>query len=78
MAAEPNWVPVITYSALFEADAARVLLETAGIPVLVKGSDVGMFGGAFSGPSLSGVTLLVPADRVEEAREQLPPPFTSE
>lgn len=78
MNADAGWEAVITYTTTFEADLGRAALEQADIPVLVKGADVGMFGGAFSGPSAHGVTLYVPTDRLEEARDIVPPAFDSE
>lgn len=73
MSADVGWEAVITYTTTFEADVAKAALEQAGIPVLVKGADVGMFGGAFSGPTAHGVTLYVPADRLEDAKDIVPP-----
>ena len=73
MSADAGWEAVVTYTTTFEADVARAALEQAGIPVLVKGADVGMFGGAFSGPTAHGVTLYVPSDRLEEAADIVPP-----
>jgi len=78
MNADAGWEAVITYTTTFEADVAKAALEQAGIPVLVKGADVGMFGGAFSGPTAHGVTLYVPADRLDDARDIVPPTPDSE
>jgi hypothetical protein len=73
-----GWEAVITYTTTFEADIARAALEQAGIPVMVKGADVGMFGGAFSGPTAHGVTLYVPVHRLEDASDIVPPALESE
>ena len=78
MNADAGWEAVITYTTTFEADIGKAALEQAGIPVLVKGADVGMFGGAFSGPTAHGVTLYVPAGRLDEARDIVPPALESE
>lgn len=78
MHADAGWEAVITYTTTFEADLGKAALEQAGIPVLVKGADVGMFGGAFSGPTAHGVTLYVPASRLEDARDIVPPAMESE
>ena len=78
MTDDAGWEAAITYTTTFEADVGKVALEQAGIPVLVKGADVGMFGGAFSGPTAHGVTLYVPADRLEEARDIVPPPLEAD
>jgi len=48
-----------------DADLARIALEAADITAVVIGVGVGMEGGAL------GVRLLVPDDRVEEARKVL-------
>jgi putative signal transducing protein len=53
------------YSSRVEADLARITLEAADVPSVVVGIGVGMEGGA------SGVQLLVPEDRVEEALKVL-------
>lgn len=50
------------YSSRVEADLGRIALEGAGIPAVVLGVGVSMDGG------IGGVRLLVPEDRIEEAR----------
>ena len=64
-----QWVKLATYSTGFEADIARATLEDAGIPVMVRGNQVGAFGGGFQGPVVGGVDLHVPDDALERARE---------
>ena len=67
-----RWVPVATYGAVYEADFARATLESAGIPAHVQGGEhVAIFGPGWAGPTLRGLTLLVPSECVEEARELL-------
>jgi len=78
MNADSDLEAVVTYTTMFEADVAKAALEQAGIPVLVKGADVGMFGGAFSGPTAHGVTLFVPADLLDDARDIVPPAMDTE
>lgn len=68
---EIQWTPVAGYAALYEAEIPRQQLEAVGIPVLVKGVESGIWGPGFPGPTSQGITLLVPAERVEEAREIL-------
>jgi Putative prokaryotic signal transducing protein len=51
-----------TYATRVDGDLARMALEAAGIPAVVVGVGVTMEGG------LAGVQLLVPDDRVEDAR----------
>jgi uncharacterized protein (DUF1330 family) len=61
----PQWTRFRWYANGFQADAVRELLETQGIPVLVKGQQPGIFGvGFLGGPA----ELLVPAESLEEAR----------
>ena len=71
MSTETTWRPVATFAALYEAELPRQHLETAGIPVVVKGVEAGIWGPGFAGPTSRGITLLVPEDRLEEARELL-------
>ena len=54
-----------TFQTRLDADLARIALEAADIPAVVIGVGVGMEGGALR------VRLLVPDDRVEEARKVL-------
>jgi hypothetical protein len=68
MPAEVRWVPVAEFGAGYEADIVEGLLRGAGIPVLVHGPEIGIFGPGFAGPTSRGVTLLVPAEQVERAR----------
>jgi hypothetical protein len=69
--APPTWVEVAAYSARYLAEIPIQTLEGAGIPVLVKGQEPGIWGPAFSGPTLGGIRLLVPAPAADDARELL-------
>jgi hypothetical protein len=72
--AEPepaHWAPLGTYGSGFEADQVRAVLEAEHIPVLVRGTQVGLFGAGFQGPVLGGVHLFVPHTALERARELL-------
>lgn len=66
-----EWVEVKEYGAPFEAEMDRQLLEQSGIPVLLKGPMTGAFGPGFAGPTALGVSLLVPADQLDAARDLL-------
>lgn len=66
-----GWVRFREYAASFEAELDRQALEQAGIPVMLNGPVTGVFGPGFAGPTANGVTLLVPADHVEDARDLL-------
>ena len=69
---ETGWVPVASYGAVYEADFARATLESAGIPTHMQGGDyIAIFGPGWAGPTHRGVTVLVPAGFLEEARELL-------
>lgn len=58
-------VTIKTYPTRFEADAARIELEAAGIPSIVVGVGVAMEGG------MAGVQLQVAPDHVEAALKVL-------
>lgn len=64
-----GWVPLKHYATLIEAEMDQHMLEGYGIPVMRKGPLTGAFGPGFAGPTPQGVTLLVPTDRADEARE---------
>lgn len=64
-----RWAKAASFKASFEADLARQQLESEGIPVALLGDATGIFGPGFMGATPRGVTVLVPSDRVEEARE---------
>jgi hypothetical protein len=67
-----RWVPVASYGVVYQADFARATLECAGIPAQVLGGDhVAIFGPGWAGLTLRELTLLVPAECYEEARELL-------
>jgi hypothetical protein len=59
-----RWAIIATFATGFEADLARAALEAAGILVMVKGPQVGLFGAGFQGAMGAGVELLVPAPEV--------------
>jgi hypothetical protein len=61
------------YSGL-AADTIRATLELEGIPALVRGYQVGMFGSGFQGPLSEGAEILVPESALARARDLLPEP----
>lgn len=67
----PRWRKAAIFAAEPEAELARQQLEAEGIPVAVLNDQTGVFGPGFAGSSHFGVTVLVPADLLEEARELL-------
>lgn len=73
MTRDLRWIPLAEYSTSYEAEFAAEILRDAGIPVLLSGPEIGIFGPGFAGPTSRGVTLLVPADALDDARELLDP-----
>lgn len=73
MGAGVDWAEAASFPAQYLADLAVQQLEAAGIPVLVKGESTGIWGPGYVGPTPWGIRLLVPADRLDEAREILEP-----
>jgi hypothetical protein len=69
---ETEWRAVATYASGFEADFAIAQLGAAEIPAVRNSNDtVGIFGPGFQGATAHGVTVLVPADALEDARVAL-------
>ena len=50
-------------------DLVRQTLEAEEIPVLVRGNQTGIFGGAFQGLVMGGVEIMVPEPELSRARE---------
>jgi hypothetical protein len=73
MESRTEWIPVGHYGAGYEVDFAVATLESAGIPHVVKGRESGIWGPAFAGPTSQGMSVWVPAEFEEEAREILAP-----
>jgi hypothetical protein len=67
-----KWALLKTVYSGLDADTIRAVMEDAGIPVLVRGYQVGMWGSAFQGPLTEGADVLVPETALERARELLP------
>jgi Putative prokaryotic signal transducing protein len=67
-----RWMLLKTVYTGLDADTIRAMMEEEGIPVLVRGYQVGMWGSAFQGPLNEGVDILVPETALERARELLP------
>lgn len=67
-----EWAVLTTVYSGLEVDTVRALLELEGIPVLVRGYQVGMWGGGFQGPISEGAKVLVPASELDRARDLLP------
>jgi hypothetical protein len=71
VAMSSDWIVVREYASQLEADLVVGLLEANEIPYQIEGPPIGVFGPGFSGPTSSGVRLLVPAARSQEASELL-------
>jgi hypothetical protein len=71
---QQQWARLTTVYSGLAADTIRATLELEGIPALVRGYQVGMFGSGFQGPLSEGADILVPESALERARELLPEP----
>ena len=71
MTESAQWIVLESFGSGLEADIARQALEAESIPVLVRGNQAGIFGGAFQGPVIGGVELLVPTTELARARAML-------
>ncbi len=69
-----QWALLTTVYSGLEVDTIRATLELEGIPALVQGYQVGMFGGGFQGPISEGAKILVPESALSRARDLLPEP----
>ena len=69
-----QWARLTTVYSGLAVDTIRATLELEGIPVLVRGYQVGMFGSGFQGPISEGAEILVPESALERAREFVPEP----
>lgn len=67
----PDWIEFRNYAAQYEADLAIGVLKEAGIPVMTRGPLTGAFGPSFAGPTIQGVSVLVPAEYIDEANDLL-------
>lgn len=71
MVTTTSWVLLREYASTFEAEFELAVLEEHDFPVLVHGPPVGVFGPGFAAATATGVRIMVPADRREEAEELL-------
>jgi hypothetical protein len=72
---QDEWMPLVTLASGFEADITIALLEAHDIPAERDGNDtVGIFGPGFQGATARGVTVLVPAWKLAEAKAVLAEP----
>ncbi len=67
-----QWSRLTTLYSGLEADTIRAMMELEGIPVLVRGYQVGMWGSGFQGPISEGADVLVPESALDRARDLLP------
>ena len=67
-----QWALLKTVYTGLDVDMMRSALEQEGIPALVRGYQVGMFGSGFQGPISEGADVLVPESALERARELFP------
>ena len=71
MSNETDWALLASFDFGYEADFAESAIAAAGIPVVVKGREAGIWGPGFAGPSSQGLSLWVPKTCLKEARELL-------
>jgi hypothetical protein len=67
-----KWVLLTTVYTGLDVDTIRATMEEEGIPVLVRGYQVGMWGSGFQGPISEGADVMVPESALARARELLP------
>jgi Putative prokaryotic signal transducing protein len=70
---QPEWTLLASFTNSYEAEFAATGLKESGIPVMVRGLDVGIWGPGHAGPTITGPSVWVPENRLEEARELLIP-----
>jgi hypothetical protein len=68
-----QWALLTKVFSGLEVDTVRATLEEAGIPALVSGFSVGMFGGGYQGPINDGAEIFVPESALGRARDLIPP-----
>jgi hypothetical protein len=67
---ESKWVKIRSLPGRLYAEQMQDILKQEGVPSLLKGDDVGIFGpGAGSGSSVLEITLWVPEEFSSRARE---------
>lgn len=72
-----KWVKVATAGSGFDADRMKADLESAGIPVLLRGHHLGMFGSGFQGLTPGGIDVCVPSPERERAETLLADDFST-
>lgn len=70
---QSEWALLASFSHSYEAEFAALPIRDNGIPVLIKGLEVGIWGPGHAGPTTEGLSVWVPENRLEEARELLIP-----
>jgi len=66
-----EWVVVATFAQVYEAEIAKAILESAGIPAQVLGEHIGVFGPGWAGMAIRGVRLAVPGAMLDDANDVL-------
>jgi hypothetical protein len=69
-----EWALLTKVFSGLEVDTVRATLEEEGIPTLVRGFSVGMWGAGYQGSIIDGAEILVPESALERARELVPEP----
>ncbi|HWP96234.1 MAG TPA: DUF2007 domain-containing protein [Syntrophomonadaceae bacterium] len=70
-----EWVYLLRVDQRYQVDMLRDILESRGIPIVVKSKGGGDYLQVYMGSSWAGFDLYVPTSRLEEARQwtDLPP-----
>lgn len=71
MSTHSGWTLLASYDYGHEVDFAEATLSEAGIPVLVKGREAGIWGPGFAGAPSQGLSVWVPEERLKDARDIL-------
>jgi hypothetical protein len=71
MSGDNKWVELTSCQQLYQAEMLAQILGDAGIPTLAQGPQAGVFGYGFGASTPQGISLRVPADRLDQAREIL-------
>jgi hypothetical protein len=66
---ESGWALLKEYSSQAEADLDLATLKMEDLPTMVRGSEIGIFGPGFAGPTPRGVRVYVPEVALDLARE---------
>ena len=70
-----QWEKLVGFGLRYEADLTAGFMRASGIPVVVREPEVGLLAPGYAIAAEPGFEVLVPDDRVDEARELLSPDY---